>query len=443
MIHSIINFLFQGAKLLKKNGNNGFFFENISYFCIVKHLEKVLKVRILTFILLIFSGLHSSWAQNMPLEVTVDQDSIISKIDPMDSIEVSLITCSPHEEIYSLYGHSALRWHDLHNEGPTAGQDLVFNWGLFDFKKPYFVLRFVFGLTDYELGVIPFERFVPYYKRWGCSITEQVISLTNEEKHSLKKALADNLRQENKVYRYNFFYDNCSTRPRDIIERNVNGKIEWPDREDYTPSFRDMVRECNRNHYWSRFGNDILLGLKADFKTTRTEQEFLPLNLMQDMALAQIYVNGEYRPLVKEQRNIALPGVQIIEPDWILSPTETAIILVLIALCILFVEWKQKKRFVWWDVTLMLVQSAIGIVLTVMIFSQHPTTSLNLNILLFNPLPIFFIPSVIKHRNTWWKLLVVLLILYTIGGIWQSYPEGLWGLALCLLSRITVIWSKK
>lgn len=150
MIHSIINFLFQGAKLLKKNGNNGFFFENISYFCIVKHLEKVLKVRILTIILLIFSGLHSLWAQNMPLEVTVDQDSIISKIDPMDSIEVSLITCSPHEEIYSLYGHSALRWHDLHNEGPTAGQDLVFNWGLFDFKKPYFVLRFVFGLTDYE-----------------------------------------------------------------------------------------------------------------------------------------------------------------------------------------------------------------------------------------------------------------------------------------------------
>ena len=409
----------------------------------MKHLEKVLKVRILTIILLIFSGLHPSWAQNMPLEVTVDQDSIISKIDPMDSIEVSLITCSPHEEIYSLYGHSALRWHDLHNEGPTAGQDLVFNWGLFDFKKPYFVLRFVFGLTDYELGVIPFERFVPYYKRWGCSITEQVISLTNEEKHSLKKALADNLRQENKVYRYNFFYDNCSTRPRDIIESNVNGKIEWPDREDYTPSFRDMVRECNRNHDWSRFGNDILLGLKADFKTTRTEQEFLPLNLMQDMALAQIYVNGEYRPLVKEQRNIALPGVQIIESDWILSPTETAIILVLIALCILFVEWKQKKRFVWWDVTLMLVQSAIGIVLTVMIFSQHPTTSLNLNILLFNPLPIFFIPSVIKHRNTWWKLLVVLLILYTIGGIWQSYPEGLWGLALCLLSRITGIWSKK
>ena len=409
----------------------------------MKHLEKVLKVRILTLTLLIFSGLHSLWAQNMPLEVTVDQDSIISKIDPMDSIEVSLITCSPHEEIYSLYGHSALRWHDLHNEGPTAGQDLVFNWGLFDFKKPYFVLRFVFGLTDYELGVIPFERFVPYYKRWGCSITEQVISLTNEEKHSLKKALADNLRQENKVYRYNFFYDNCSTRPRDIIERNVNGKIEWPDREDYTPSFRDMVRECNRNHDWSRFGNDILLGLKADLKTTRTEQEFLPLNLMKDMALAQIYVNGEYRPLVKEQRNIALPGVQIIEPDWILSPTETAIILVLIALCILFVEWKQKKRFVWWDVTLMLVQSAIGIVLTVMIFSQHPTTSLNLNILLFNPLPIFFIPSVIKHRNTWWKLLVVLLILYTIGGIWQSYPEGLWGLALCLLSRITGIWSKK
>ena len=441
---AIINFyfLFQGAKLLKKNRNNGFFFENISYFCIVKHLEKVIKLRFIALITLIISEISVSYAQNGLSPVSESNDTVFSEIDPMDSVEVSLITCSPHEEIYSLYGHSALRWHDLHKTGPTAGQDLVFNWGLFNFNKPYFVLRFVFGLTDYELGTINYEYFVPYYRKWGSSVTEQVINLTNDEKRNLQKALAENLKPENKVYRYNYFYDNCSTRPRDIIERSLNGKVEWADREDYKPTFREMVRECNRNHDWSRFGNDILLGLKADFKTDRIEQEFLPMNLMQDMAMAQVYVNGEYRPLVKEQRDVLPPGVQMIEPDWILSPTEMAIIIVLVALSIMFAEWKQKKCFIWWDVMLMVVEGLIGLLLTVMIFSQHPTTSINLNILLFNPLPLFFIPSVIKGRNTWFKVLAAMIVLYALGSIWQSYPEGIWSLALCLLSRIVIRYAK-
>ncbi len=441
-IRDILQFLFQGAKLLKKNRNNGFFFKNISYFCIVKHLEKVIKLRILILISLTISGISISCAQNSLSSVSESNDTILSEIDPMDSVEVSLITCSPHEEIYSLYGHSALRWHDLHKEGPTAGQDHVFNWGLFNFNKPFFILRFVFGLTDYELGVIEYEYFIPYYKKWGCSITEQVINLTNDEKRNLQKALADNLKPENKVYRYNYFYDNCSTRPRDITERSLNGKIQWAERDEYAPTFREIVRECNRNHDWSRFGNDILLGLKADFKTARTEQEFLPMNLMQDMALAQVYANGEYRPLVKEHRTIAPAGIQMIEPDWILSPTEVAMIIVLLALGILFIEWKQKKRFIGWDVTLMAVEGLIGLLLTVMIFSQHPTTSINLNILLFNPLPLFFIPSVIKGRNTWFNVLAVMIVLYALGGIWQSYPEGIWSLALCLLSRIVIRYAK-
>lgn len=408
----------------------------------MKHLEKVIKLRFIALITLIISEISVSYAQNGLSTVYESNDTVFSEIDPMDSVEVSLITCSPHEEIYSLYGHSALRWHDLHKTGPTAGQDLVFNWGLFNFNKPYFVLRFVFGLTDYELGTINYEYFVPYYRKWGSSVTEQVINLTNDEKRNLKKALAENLKPENKVYRYNYFYDNCSTRPRDIIERSLNGKVEWADREDYKPTFREMVRECNRNHDWSRFGNDILLGLKADFKTDRIEQEFLPMNLMQDMAMAQVYVNGEYRPLVKEQRDVVPPGVQMIEPDWILSPTEMSIIIVLVALSIMFAEWKQKKCFIWWDVMLMVVEGLIGLLLTVMIFSQHPTTSINLNILLFNPLPLFFIPSVIKGRNTWFKVLAAMIVLYALGSIWQSYPEGIWSLALCLLSRIVIRYAK-
>ena len=96
----------------------------------------------------------------------------------MDSVEFTLITCSPHEEIYSLYGHSALGVHDLHQ---GREEDVAFNWGIFNYQKPFFVLRFVFGLTDYELGLSEYHAFCNYYKHWRSSVTEQTLNLTEGE----------------------------------------------------------------------------------------------------------------------------------------------------------------------------------------------------------------------------------------------------------------------
>ena len=349
-----------------------------------------------------------------------------------DSIEVSLLTCSPHEEIYSLYGHTALRWHDL-----SKGDDIAFNWGVFDFHKPYFVLRFVFGLTDYELGAYPYPLFLQEYKAYGSSVTEQVLNLTTEEKLAVKQALIDNLQPENKVYRYNYFYDNCSLRPRDIIEKCVAGKVEYAPREDYAPTYREMVRSCTRNHPWGTFGNDMLLGLRADQTTDMRQQEFLPENLMYDIDRATIYANGEYRPLVKERRIALQSGVQIIEQDFPLTPTECACLLLILSIIIALMEWKRRKTFKYWDAILMTVQGLAGCVLFVMIFSQHPTTSLNLQLLLLNPLPLFFIPAVLRRRETrWWTILAAMIVLFAIGRLFQHYAEGMMILALSLLIRI-------
>lgn len=376
------------------------------------------------------------WGILSTFQVMANAETPQDNLEKYDSIEVSLLTCSPHEEIYSLYGHTALRWHDLHQSGPSAGNDIAFNWGIFNFNKPYFVLRFVFGLTDYELGIMPFQYFCTYYEKWGSSVTEQVLNLSNEEKMKLEAALQKNLQPENRIYRYNYFYDNCSTRPRNIIEECINGKVEYAHREDYTPSYREMVGVCTRNHPWGTFGNDILLGIKADFKTDMRQQEFLPDNLLYDFDRAQIYADGTYRPLVKERRMVVLPGVQIIEKDFPLTPTECAVILLIVALLLRGLEWKLKKVFVWWDVLLMLAQGLAGCVLFAMIFSQHPTTSLNLQILLLNPLPLFFIPSIIRGKKTKWQnLLLVLVVLFFIGSLFQHYAEGMLFLALSLLSR--------
>lgn len=353
-------------------------------------------------------------------------------IPPMDSVEFSLLTCQPHDEVYSLYGHTAIRYHEL----KPGGLDLAFNYGVFDFKKPHFVARFVFGLTDYELGAYPYKYFVKEYRRFGSMVTEQVLNLTDEEKLILHDALAINLRPENKIYRYNYFYNNCTTKARDIIESCINGKVEYAGREDYTPSYRDMVHSMTRNNPWSRFGNDLLLGIKADWKTDLRQQEFLPGNLLYDFDHAQIYSNGSYRPLIKERR-IAVPaGVQIIESGFPLTPLACAAILLAIGLVIFFIEWRKKKVFLLWDVLLMITTGTIGIVLTLMLFSQHPTVSLNLQIILCNPLPWLFLWPVIKGKQTrYWKITAILAALFLIGSFFQCYAEGIHVLALCLLMQ--------
>ena len=354
------------------------------------------------------------------------------RIEFFDSVEVSLLTCQPHDEVYSLYGHTAIRYHDLR----PGGFDLAFNYGVFDFKKPHFVARFVFGLTDYELGAYPYKYFLEEYRRFGSMVTEQVLNLTAEEKLILHEALAMNLRPENKIYRYNFFYSNCTTKARDIIENCINGKIEYADREDYTPSYREMVHSMTRNNPWARFGNDLLLGIKADFKTDLRQQEFLPGNLLYDFDHAQIYSEGTYRPLIKERR-IAVPaGVQIVQEGFPLTPLSCAAVLLAIGLVIFFFEWRKKRVFIVWDVLLMLAVGTFGIVLTLMLFSQHPTVSLNLQIILLNPLPLLFLWPVIRRRQTrYWAISAILAVLFLIGSFFQSYAEGIHVLALCLLMQ--------
>ena len=363
------------------------------------------------------------------------QESVIEAVehDPMDSVEISLLTCQPHDEIYSLYGHTAIRFHDTRQ---GSQMDAAFNYGVFDFKKPHFVLRFVFGLTDYELGAYPYKLFLAEYRHFGSMVTEQVLNLTSEEKRQLREALRENLEPGNNVYRYNYFYNNCTTKARDIIERCINGKIEYAARKDYMPSYREMVHEMTRNHPWAQFGNDLLLGIQADQPTDTRQQEFLPYNLMYDFDHAQIYENGQYRPMVKERRVAVPSGVQIIRDGFPLSPIVCGILLTLVALIIFLIEWKKKCAFLAWDLLLMTVIGTIGIILTMMLFSQHPTVSLNLQILLLNPLPWFFLWPVFKRRETrYWMISGVLALLFLIGAAFQSYAAGIQSLALCLLMQ--------
>ena len=348
----------------------------------------------------------------------------------MDSVEISLLTCQPHDEIYSLYGHTAIRYHDLRK----GGLDIAFNYGVFDYRKPLFALRFVFGLTDYELGAYPFRLFLEEYRRFGSMVTEQVLNLTAEEKMTLQQALAVNMQNENRIYRYNYFYSNCTTKARDIIEQSIQGKVSYEKREGYSPSHREMIHEMTQNNPWSAFGNDLLLGILADQPTDQRQQEFLPYHLMYDFDHASIYQDGKFRPLVKERRQPLPAGVQLVKSGFPLSPLACGIILAALALGLFFLQVRNKCIYRWWDALLMVTVGTFGIILFLMLFSQHPTVSLNLQILLLNPLPWFFLWKVVRRRPTrYWSITAILCVLFLIGGLFQHYAEGIWSLALCLL----------
>jgi len=392
------------------------------YFCSVKRKSSILNRLILLFVVM-FTTINSRAAGDVGIEY-------------YDSVEIGLITCTPHEEIYSLYGHTALRLHNLHN-----GDDLSFNYGVFNYNQPLFVPRFVFGKTDYELGIAPFGEFCKYYEHWGSQVSELVLNLTAVEKARIVKALFENYEPENRVYRYNFFFDNCATRPRDVIERGIDGRIVYPQPQGEAPSFRDMIHDHTQLHPWAAMGNDLLLGVRADMSTTQRERHFLPENLERDFRGAVIIAaDGKQRPLVTERKIVVKPGVQLVEPGFPLSPTACGILLMVAAAVVFVCEWRRKRTLVWVDAVLMTLMGLAGCLLVLMLFSEHPATSSNLQVLLLNPLHLLFLPSVVRRRRTtrYWTLLLALLALFILGGLWQHYAEGMWFLALCLLTRY---WS--
>lgn len=136
---------------------------------------------------------------------------------------------------------------------------------------------------------------------------------------------------------------------------------------------------------------------------------------------------------------VVAPGVQRIEPDFPLSPMECALTLLAVSLLVFIAEWKRRKTYKYWDATLMLLTGLAGCVLFVMLFSQHPTTSTNLQLLLINPIHLFYIPAILRRRKTrYWQVLLAMTALFLVGMLIQHYAEGLLVLALCLLLRFWI-----
>lgn len=309
-------------------------------------------------------------------------------------LRISLLTCSPGDELYSLFGHSAIRVTDS-----NSVTDHVYNYGTFNFDDHNFYLKFVRGKLLYFMSIEEFEDFKRLYQYTNRGMTEQVLNLSAEEKIILKQFLIENSKEENRYYKYDFFFDNCTTRVRDLIVKYKQPAPLLPAVRPANMRFRQAIHEyLDRGHQpWSKLGIDILLGAKTDRIMTASEQQFLPDNLL--MALD----SNRNGPLVTSSQN--LYQLEKVIPDK--NPfTPLVFFSSLLAFFVLLHFTIGKKLPVLMtglDGMLFFLSGLLGVILIFMwLATDHSMTKNNYNLLWALPTHLlisFFIGS----KNSWVK----------------------------------------
>lgn len=291
-------------------------------------------------------------------------------------LRISLLTCTPGDELYSIFGHSAIRIVDSSNAGNDY-YDLVYNYGTFNFDDEGFYLKFMRGKLLYFISLERFEDFKFLYQSTNRGITEQLLNLSGKEKEDIRFALTENLKIENKYYKYDFFLDNCTTRLRDIIEKSKKPKPRFPAVMPENTRFRQAIHRYldSGKQYWSKLGIDILLGAKTDRVMTSREQQFLPDNLM----LA----------LEKSSPNMSLSTTNLYavannnDKDSLFTPTVCfSLLLALFFLLSLSAKPFIQTMLTGMDGLLFFMAGLLGIILLLMwFFTDHSMTKNNYNLL--------------------------------------------------------------
>lgn len=319
----------------------------------------------------------------------------INAFNLSDKAEISLLTCAPGNETYSVYGHSAMRVKDV-----SENYDMVFNYGIFDFSTPNFLYRFASGQTDYILGAYNFGNFYEEYVKEKRSIFEQVLNLSQVEKQKVFNFLLWNAKPENRVYRYNFFFDNCATRIRDVIKLQVEGEVIFPAEGEELRTFRDLIKEFHRNMLWLNFGIDLVVCSPADKNATVEEEMFLPEYLMSHFSNSELKNSTEIIPLVKSSNVIYSVPEKGYSESKITSPLVIFLFPAVFFMFVSIYEYRRNKISNLLDYMIYGVNGLMGvIILWFVLYSEHPAMSPNYN--LFWAIPLNLVFAVVWSLKKW------------------------------------------
>ncbi len=330
--------------------------------------------------------------------------------------QVSLLTCSSGEELYSLFGHSAIRVQDT-----TSHSDIVYNYGTFDFDTENFYLKFIRGKLNYCLSLEEFRDMETAYKYEKRGIFEQVLQLTPNEKDVLLDLLEENYLPENRFYKYDFFYDNCSTRIRDIIQRAAKRNYIAAPHTQAKQTFRQMLHDCvDKPMPWVGFGFDLILGMNTEKIATPNQRMFLPYELMYGLDAAQ---RKDTLQTIVGARNLLIPVVPVITELTPISPNQACWCIFIIFACITFFNFTRNAYFDGLDRLLFFIAGAMGCLFVLMwVATDHHTTYKNLNMLW--AIPTHFLGAFAFRRKgmrIYWVWTVLMSIGFLAG--WQFLPQ--------------------
>lgn len=309
-----------------------------------------------------------------------------------EQAEISLITCAPGNNAATVYGHTAIRVRDV-----SHNYDLAFNYGIYDFDAPNFLYRFASGETDYLLAAYKFDAFIQGYKRGKRSIYEQVLNLSAEEKQKIFDFLIWNAKPENRVYRYNFFFDNCATRVRDVLADNIDGGLSFQEENWSRKTLRQLVDDDHGKLLWLTFGIDFVVSSKSDRVATFYEEMFLPDYLMSHFQDA-IKIK-ENIPLIKHSHAIYEAPVSEFKSLKFISPFIVFSILTLLIIWFSFKQFKTGQMKLRLDYWVYGFNGFVGVVIAwFALFSEHPAMSPNYNLLWAVPLNFVFVLALIVKK---------------------------------------------
>ncbi|MGM9836944.1 MAG: DUF4105 domain-containing protein [Paludibacteraceae bacterium] len=276
---------------------------------------------------------------------------------------ISLLTCGPGEELYTRYGHTAIRVAD-----PANQLDVVFNYGIFDFHTDHFYWKFMRGETYYQLGIESMRDFYWNYTYSQRSIYEQVLNLSLEQRQTLFDALVANYQPENRQYLYNFVFDNCATRPYYLIKHALGDTIISTFTGAEGQTYRRFLRHYTRPASWANFGINLLFGPKADVPMTSEQRLFLPEELMYYIAEAKL---PDGKPIVSDKQ--AIPPFEIAPVPWYATWYFGVALWVAIMIGISCIDRRRGKLSWWADATMGVVYACVLlIVFFLTFFSVHP-----------------------------------------------------------------------
>lgn len=340
-----------------------------------------------------------------------------------DQSEISLLTCSPGSELYSIFGHCAIRVYD-----PIQKIDNVYNYGTFDYNAPNFYLEFIRGKLMYFLTVSSYTIFKNEYIRDNRSIYEQKLFFSFKQRQLLYEYLENNYLPENRNYLYHFFYENCATKIRDAIVNSSPKHINIIFSQKKKISFRQLINPYIKHYPWLDLGINLVLGASCDRIAKPYEHMFLPDYLM-EMFQGSIQKKSNITdPLIKK-RHLVFKAIKSVRKGInLFSPVVTFWSLFLLFLVFTYMEYKNKIRFLWIDIILFFTVGLSGIVLLLLWFgTDHTVTAYNLNLLWAIPFHfpvIFFInKKKLKFINTYFLITGILMVLILI--TWPINPQKL------------------